>query len=226
MWNWGEVCDRVLKTASVEALQLPEGQEGTWEPTSGYLDVLQLSGWLSGDVKEFNVLRNCELGDQKRTCHSDSIGPLPTEEEQIREAFNAHDCSSCCLPSISSSLCDETRDACFHHLIEALPGLNAIDFVQRVFRKGRDVKILSRASRAGTRRQSATQTRNTIFTMTTPFVTVSSQASESSGGAICRPCGVIIPASRPASRSSGFSETVICGSRNIQSRTGGDWHTR
>ena len=35
--------------------------------------------------------------------------------------------------------------------------------------------------RTGRRRQSATQTRNTIFTMTTPFVTIPSQASESSG---------------------------------------------
>src|SRR5580658_10735502 len=46
-----------------------------------------------------------------------------------------------------SLLRDETRDACFHHFIESLPGLNAIDFVQRILRKGRDVKILSRASR-------------------------------------------------------------------------------
>src|SRR5260370_40707041 len=34
------------------------------------------------------------------------------------------------------------------------------------------------------------------------------------------------PAGRPASRSSGFSETGISGSRNTQSRTRGDWHTR
>ena len=46
------------------------------------------------------------------------------------------------------------------------------------------------------------------------------------GGAICRPCGVIILASRPASRLSGFSEMGICGSRNTQSRTRGDRHTR
>jgi hypothetical protein len=38
----------------------------------------------------------------------------------------------------------ETRDACFHHFIERLPGLNAIDLVQRFFRKGGDVKILAR----------------------------------------------------------------------------------
>jgi hypothetical protein len=42
--------------------------------------------------------------------------------------------------------------------------------------------------------------------MTMPFVIIRSRASESSGEAICRPCGVIIPASRPASRSSGFSD--------------------
>ena len=53
-----------------------------------------------------------------------------------------------------------------------------------------------------------------------------SRASESSGEAICRPCGVIILASRPASRSSGCSETEIFGSRNTQSRTRSDWHTR
>jgi len=29
----------------------------------------------------------------------------------------------------SSNLCDETRDSRFHHLIEPLPGLHAIDFV-------------------------------------------------------------------------------------------------
>jgi len=58
------------------------------------------------------------------------------------------------------------------------------------------------------------QTRNTIFTMTMPFVIIPSRASESSGEAICRPCGVINPASRPASRSSRFSETGIYGSRN------------
>jgi hypothetical protein len=39
-------------------------------------------------------------------------------------------------------------------------------------------------------------TRNTIFTMAMLFVTIPSQASEFSGEAICRPCGVIIPASR------------------------------
>jgi hypothetical protein len=47
----------------------------------------------------------------------------------------------------SSNLCDETRDSRFHHLIEPLPGPHAIDFVHRILRKGRDVKILARASR-------------------------------------------------------------------------------
>jgi hypothetical protein len=68
-------------------------------------------------------------------------------------------------------------------------------------------------------RQPAMRTRNTIFTMTIPSVIIPSRASESSGGAICRPCGVIVPASHPASRSSGFSEEGISGSRNTQSRT-------
>ena len=39
------------------------------------------------------------------------------------------------------------------------------------------------------------------FTMTMPFVIILSRASESSAEAICRPCGVIVPASRLASRS-------------------------
>ena len=53
----------------------------------------------------------------------------------------------CCrLPYLSTS-CDETRDACLHHFIEPLPGLNAIDFVKRVLWKGGDVKTLSRELR-------------------------------------------------------------------------------
>src|SRR5271166_7190829 len=70
------------------------------------------------------------------------------------------------------------------------------------------------------------QTRNTIFTMTMPFVIIPSQASESSGEAICKPCEVTIPASRQASTSSEFSETVISGSRNTPSHTRGDQHTQ
>jgi len=46
------------------------------------------------------------------------------------------------------------------------------------------------------------------------------------GGAICRPCGVIIPASRQASRSSGLSAKGTSGSRNTQSPTREKWHTR
>ena len=46
------------------------------------------------------------------------------------------------------TLCDETRDASPHHFIEPLSNLNAIDFVKRVFRKGGDVEILSRAGRS------------------------------------------------------------------------------
>jgi hypothetical protein len=68
----------------------------------------------------------------------------------------------------------------------------------------------------------AMQTRNTIFTMTTPSVIIRSQASESSGETICKPCGVIIPASRQVSPSSEFSEKVISGSRNTQSPTKSD----
>jgi hypothetical protein len=46
-----------------------------------------------------------------------------------------------------------------------------------------------------------------------------SQANESSGEAICRPCAVIIQASRQASTSGAFSETAISGSRNTPSPT-------
>src|SRR5271165_1096511 len=70
------------------------------------------------------------------------------------------------------------------------------------------------------------QTRNTISTTTMPFVIIPSQASESSGEAICKPCEVTIPASRQASTSSEFSETVISGSRNTPSHTRGDQHTQ
>jgi hypothetical protein len=51
----------------------------------------------------------------------------------------------------SSTLRNETRAAGLHYFIESLSSLNAIDFVQCVFRKGRDVKILPRAGR-GSRR--------------------------------------------------------------------------
>ena len=54
--------------------------------------------------------------------------------------------------------------------------------------------------------------RNTISTMTMPSVIIPSQANESSDEAICRPCGVIIPASHRASTSGGLLETVISGS--------------
>ena len=46
------------------------------------------------------------------------------------------------------------------------------------------------------------------------------------GEAICRPCGVIIPASRQVSTSSEFSEKVISGSRNTPSLTRGDQHSQ
>src|SRR5580704_968132 len=70
------------------------------------------------------------------------------------------------------------------------------------------------------------QTRNTIFTLKMPFVTIRSQGSESSGEAICRPCGVIIQASRRVSTTSAFSEKVISGSRNTQSPIKGGQHTQ
>jgi hypothetical protein len=64
--------------------------------------------------------------------------------------------------------------------------------------------------RTGMRRQSAMQTRNTIFTMTMPFVTIPSQASESSGEPICRPCGVITPG-----KPSGFNVKRILGKGDL-----------
>jgi hypothetical protein len=42
---------------------------------------------------------------------------------------------------------NKTRTAGFHHFIQPLSGLNSIDFVKRVFRKGRDIEILSRPGR-------------------------------------------------------------------------------
>jgi hypothetical protein len=49
--------------------------------------------------------------------------------------------------------------------------------------------------------------------MTMQSAITRSQASESSDEAICRPCGVIIQASRRASTSGEFSDKVISGSR-------------
>src|ERR1700751_2737581 len=51
------------------------------------------------------------------------------------------------VPYSWSNLWNETRNARIHHRIQPLSGLNSIDFVKRVFRKGRDVEILSRAGR-------------------------------------------------------------------------------
>jgi hypothetical protein len=45
--------------------------------------------------------------------------------------------------------------------------------------------------------------------MKMPFVTILSQANESSGEGICRPCGVIIQASRLVLTSGEFSEKVV-----------------
>jgi hypothetical protein len=49
--------------------------------------------------------------------------------------------------SCSFTLWNESRHASFHHLIQPLSGLNSIDFVERVFGKGRNVEILSRTGR-------------------------------------------------------------------------------
>ena len=46
------------------------------------------------------------------------------------------------------------------------------------------------------------------------------------GRKICRPCGVIIPASPQASKSSEFPEKVISGSRNTPSPTREGQHTQ
>src|ERR1700733_15403696 len=48
----------------------------------------------------------------------------------------------------SSALWNETRAAGLHYFVKPLPGLNAIDFIKRVFRKGGDVEILPRTGRA------------------------------------------------------------------------------
>jgi hypothetical protein len=87
-------------------------------------------------------------------------------------------------------------------------------------------QILEALIRTGARRQPAMQTPNTIFTRTMPFVIILSQVNEFSGGAICRPCGVITQVSRRASTSSEFSEMVISGSRNTPSPIKDDEHTQ
>src|SRR5262249_30267687 len=59
-----------------------------------------------------------------------------------------------------------------------------------------------------------TSKRSTTYTTTMCSVNTRNQASESLGVVICRPCGVIIPESRPASTLGEFSGTGISGSRN------------
>lgn len=46
---------------------------------------------------------------------------------------------------LRSPLWNEPRNAGCHHCIQPLSGLNSVDFVKRIFRKGRDVKIFARA---------------------------------------------------------------------------------
>jgi hypothetical protein len=75
--------------------------------------------------------------------------------------------------------------------------------------------------RTGTRRQPAMQTRNTIFTMTMPFVIIPSKASESSGETICRPCEVIIPASRQA-----LPPALVCRKRPLGTGFPADTHPK
>src|SRR5258708_40215826 len=47
----------------------------------------------------------------------------------------------------SSTLWNETRAAGFHDFVEPLSGLNSINFIKRLFRKGGDAEILPRAGR-------------------------------------------------------------------------------
>ena len=55
--------------------------------------------------------------------------------------------------SCSSTLWNETWNAGVHHFIQPLSGLNSIDFVNCIFRKARDVEILSRAGCSPGRRK-------------------------------------------------------------------------
>src|SRR5215813_14214773 len=66
----------------------------------------------------------------------------------------------------------------------------------------------------GLRLQMETSKWSTTYTTTMCSVNTRNQASESLGVVICRPCGVIIPESRPASTLGEFSGTGISGSRN------------
>ena len=51
------------------------------------------------------------------------------------------------LGLLRPSFGNETWDAGGHHGIQALPGLNSIDFVERVFGKARDIEIFFGAGR-------------------------------------------------------------------------------
>ncbi len=87
-------------------------------------------------------------------------------------------------------------------------------------------KYVQPSMRIGTHRPSAISTRNMLFTLTMPSVTIRSQANGSSAEAICRPCGVIILVSRQASMSGVSLEKAISGSRNTRSSTRGGQHSQ
>jgi hypothetical protein len=72
-----------------------------------------------------------EISYRRSPLSTHSRTAAPTVPPAQRSAFRASrtrsstmDSSSCCLAPISSTLCDETRDARFHHFIESLPGVD------------------------------------------------------------------------------------------------------
>ena len=102
-------------------------------------DSLARLGIITNGIVIVNIVFRVRIADCRR---------VPVRIQASRICSSSMDCSSCCLAFISSALCNETRDARFHHFIEPLPCLNAIDFIERVFRKGGDVEIFPRASRS------------------------------------------------------------------------------
>ena len=69
---------------------------------------------------------------------------MPVRIQGFTYLFLFHGLLQLLLASSSLALCDETGDACLHYFIEPLPGLNTIDFVKGVFRKGGYAEIFSR----------------------------------------------------------------------------------
>jgi hypothetical protein len=98
-------------------------------------------------VERLAVVCPDEFGDPKITAANDSSDSEPLFV-RLTLALVLYVASTAGSLPCSSSFRNKARNAGFHHFIQPLSGLNAIDFVKRVFRKRRDVEILSRAGRS------------------------------------------------------------------------------